>query len=601
MKNDQFDALTRLLASAGSRRAALRGAVTAGLAAAGIAAMPRVAGAQDATPAATPVAAGAQAGLDALDAETRDAIARALWQTQLRAEDVPADVLTQVLGPKNSNEAFAARIGAHLLGLIAEPTSFVQSQADRYEAMLPLCTSLSAHQAYVMANLLGPEASKGYRPVPAVADFQFPQRNAMDLQSVLGWYFFVGSARGSDGEEYGIELMFFRYALVPPDLAAQLGLTDVENQVVELHFAVARAGGRHYQAKPILIAGTTGLLTFDPVGLGATLGRNVIRSTEPDSLFPLQLTAWGQDDGDIEPIQFSIDLTFSSGKEYLLQGENGCKPCCDGIGTLYYSMPGLMLDPAGSSLTLEGERVDLVDGTFWFDHQWGTLNAVAQSEIIRAAGNLTPAAPAGWDWFMTHLSGNRQITAFSIHNNDRLDFYRQMGTTPPGTMVVPLQAKFMDADAATHDVTGSLSVTEWILSVDSPDPVTYPPTHTWYPNRWEFEFGEDVPEDIRSFVMVPIVQTGQSGFFANGAQYSEGAVYLRDASGADLGRGFAESVGYANTLPNQLRLVGIPVTDETSMVYGPVHPDDGMVLASQAYAYLHAAELQEKGGMCIGL
>ncbi len=159
MKNDQFDALTCLLASAASRRAALQAVVTAGLAAAGIAATPRVSGAQDATPA----AARAQAALDALDADTRDAIARALWQNELRAEDVPADVLTQVLGPKNSNEAFGQRIGARLLALIAEPTSFVQSHVDRYEAMLPLCASLSAHQAYVMSNLMGPEASKGYR------------------------------------------------------------------------------------------------------------------------------------------------------------------------------------------------------------------------------------------------------------------------------------------------------------------------------------------------------------------------------------------------------------------------------------------------------
>jgi hypothetical protein len=264
-------------------------------------------------------------------------------------------------------------------------------------------------------------------------------------------------------------------------------------------------------------------------------------------------------------------------------------------------MPGLMIDPAGSSLTLQGERVDLVDGTFWFDHQWGTLAAVGQSEVLRAATNLTPRAPAGWDWFMTHFTGNRQITAFSIHSNERLEFYRQMGTTAPGTMTVPLKAKFMDADAATHDVIGTLSVTEWILSIDTPAPVVYPPTYTWYPNRWEFEFGDDVPEDIRSFVMVPIVQTGQSGFFANGAQYSEGAVYLLDPSGADLGRGFAESVGYAFTLPNQLRLVGVPVTDDSITLYSNTAPDDGMVLASQAYTYLHGAELQEKLGTCIGL
>lgn len=597
MKYDQFDAFTRLLASATSRRAGLQAVVTAGLAAAGIAATPRRSSAQNATPAAD----GAQAGLDAFDADTRDAIARALWQTELRAEDVPPEILSQVLDPKNSSEAFGLRIGAHLLGLIAEPSSFVQSYAPRFETMLPFSKSLSAHQAYVMSNLMGPEASKGYRPIPSVADFQFPEQNAMDLQSMTGWYFFVGSANGSNGEEYGIELMFFRYALVPPELAAQLGLTDTENQVVELHFAVAKAGDRHYQAKPIVIAGTTGLLTFDPDGLGATLGKNVIRPTEPGNLFPLQLTAWGQDDGDTEPVQFSIDITFSSGKDYLLQGVDGCSPCCDGVGTLYYSMPGLVLDPSVSSLTLNGEQVDLTDGSFWFDHQWGTLSAVAHSEVVRAAGNLTTPAPTGWDWFMAQFDGDRQITAFSIHTIDNLGFYRQMGTTPPGTMPVPLVAKFMDPEAVTHDVAGTLSVTEWILSVDTPDPVTYPPTHTWYPNRWEFEFGDDVPEDIRSFVMVPIVQSGQSGFFAGGAQYSEGAVYLLDPAGADLGRGFAESVGYADTLTNLLRLVGIPATDDMIALFGGNPPDDGMVLASQAFAYLNAAELDETLGTCLGI
>lgn len=611
MRTDNFDALTRLLASGASRRATLRAMFASGLAATGLdlAAAPRLAGAQVASPAATPAASpaatsagsAAQAGLDAFDADTRDAIARALWKTELLAEDVPPEILARILDPKNSNEAFGARVGAHLLELIARPPSFVQSYASRYEAMLPLCTSLSAHQAYVMSNLIGPEATMGYRPIPAAADFKFPERNAMDLQSVLGWYFFVGSATGSNGEEYGIELMFFRDALLPPDLAASLGLTDTENQVVELHFSVAKAGERHYQAKPIVIAGTTGLLSFEADSLGATMGKNVIRSTDPGNLFPLRIQAWGQDDGEVEPVQFSIDLTFSSGKDYLLQGVDGCSPCCDGVGTLYYSIPELVVDPSVSSLTLNGEEVTLTEGTFWFDHQWGTLGAVAHTEVLRAAGNLTPTAPTGWDWFMAQFHGNRQITSYSIHTVDYLTFYRQMGTTPPGTMTVPLNAKYMDADAVTHTVAGTLSVTEWILSVDTPSPETYPPTYTWYPNRWEFQFGNDVPEDIRAYVMVPIVQTGQSGFFAGGAQYSEGAVYLLDPSGADLGRGFAESVGYADTLPNLLRLVGIHATDDMLTLFGPNSPDDGMVLASKAFSYLNAKELQDTLSMCIGL
>lgn len=66
-------------------------------------------------------------------------------------------------------------------------------------------------------------------------------------------------------------------------------------------------------------------------------------------------------------------------------------------------------------------------------------------------------------------------------------------------------------------------MSDWILSVDTPAPSIYPPTYTWYPNTWEFVFGDDVPEDIRVFTMQPIVTTGQSGFFGGGAQYSEGA------------------------------------------------------------------------------
>ena len=69
--------------------------------------------------------------------------------------------------------------------------------------------------------------------------------------------------------------------------------------MIELHFAIAKAGKRHYQAKPIIIAGTTGLLSFDTEGLGATMGKNSINSVSVrrSRVFPLHLEAWGQDDG----------------------------------------------------------------------------------------------------------------------------------------------------------------------------------------------------------------------------------------------------------------------------------------------------------------
>jgi predicted secreted hydrolase len=606
MQDQRFDALTQFISRVESRRALLRGAGAAGLAAVGLTRMPAGLLAQDATPVASPMAdaaTGAQAGLDALDPDTKDAIARALWTTTdaLTVDDIPPDALVQILGPKNSSTAFGLRMGARLLELIAQPLSFVQSYSPRYEALATVAQSLTAHQAYLLSNLIGPEQSRGFAPIPDQADFQFPQRNAADLNSQIGWYFFVGSAIADDGQEYGIEMMFFRASLVPPDLAHTLDLSDVENQVVELHFAVAKAGERHYQAKPIVIAGTTGLLAFESDKLGATMGKNSISSTDSE-VYPIRLQAWGQDDGEIEPVQFSMDITFTGGKGYLLQGADGCAPCCDGLGTLYYSIPGLALDPEASSLTIDGTTATLTEGTFWFDHQWGTLSSVGNTEVVRAASNLAPSASSldGWDWFMAQFNGSREITAFSTHTDDHVQFYHQTGSIPPGTMTVQLNAKYMDPDAVTHSVPGELSVTDWILSVDTPSPETYPPTYTWYPNKWEFTFGDEVPEDIRVFTMEPIVSTGQSGFFGGGAQYSEGAVYLLGPNGEDLGRGFAESVGYANTRPNVLRLLGIEANAENMSLFGSNPPQPALVLASQAFVFLNQAELQAITETCAG-
>lgn len=555
--------------------------------------------AQEAT-AETGAASAADTRLNALDADTRDSVARAIWLTKVNAGDLSETQLAKLLSPENSNHAFGERMRARLLELVADEPSFVPSYAAQYEAFLALCDSLSAHQAYAMTSLMGPPKSRGYTEIPSEANLVFPDANIMQLDAQLGWYFFVGSCVDAAGQEYGIELMFFGGGLLPPDLAAQFGLNDLQNQVFEMHFAVAKAGDRHFQAKPIVLAGTSGLLAFDRTGLGAAMGRNTIQSLSMDSVFPLRIQAWGQDDGANPPAQFSIDLTFSSGRDYLLQGADGCMPCCDGVGTLYYSIPGLMVDPEASTLTFDGQQVSLASGTFWFDHQWGMLSGVPNSRILRAAGNLQQAGPGGWDWFEAQFVSNRQLTLHSLHSNPFREFYFQTGATPPGVMDVPIGGKYMDEAGVTHDIAGTMAVTEWVLSQKSPAPLDYPPTDTWYPNRWEFQFGDDLPEEIRAFVMVPIVSGGQSGFFASGAQYSEGAVHLLDPDGNDIGRGFAESVAYADTLAVQMRMAGLEPSPENQSLFRDFGPDDALKAMSEGYVAFHLQELKDTTAACIG-
>src|SRR5262249_40071287 len=162
------------------------------------------------------------------------------------------------------------------------------------------------------------------------------------------------------------------------------------------------------------------------------------------------------------------------------------------VGTLYYSIPRLVLDPTVSTLTLKGEQVQLTEGTFWFDHQWGTgmfPSGNGRNHVMRAAGLLAGPGPGGWDWFMAQFEGSREMPFHKPHDKDHLPFYHQTGPTPPGTMTVPVFAKYMDADKNVRDVSGTLEVPEWIKSEDTPDPAQYRPTNAWYPNRWVYRFG----------------------------------------------------------------------------------------------------------------
>jgi len=539
-----------------------------------------------------------------LDQETKASIAGALWQEHFDPARFEPGVRSQLTDAKNSNRAFGERTRARLRYLLDHPDSFTPDYTERYETLISYADTLTPHQAYEVAMLLGLDSSKGFAKIPEAAALSFPAIHEAQLQSQVGWHFFVGSCWGENGKEYGIELMFWQVTLLPPPIARQFGLSDAQNQILELQFAISEAGERHYQAVPIIVAGTTGLLDFQGDPFLVAQGKNEARSLQAGRLFPIRLQAQGTYRGGAVPVELAIDLTLSSERPPLLQGADGCMPCCAGVGTLYYSIPNLVLDPARSTLRLKGEEVKLSSGTFWMDHQWGTGMAPGgspRSHPMRAMSNLGPAGPGGWDWFMAQFTGNRQITCYRLHSNEYLDFYFQTGPTPPGTMTVPVSAKYMDEHGQQHDAAGSLSIPSWIKSEDTPDPAQYPPTGTWYPNRWEFSFGNEVPEDIRRFTMAPIVDSGQAGYFANGAQYSEGAVRLLDAQEKDVGRGFAESVMYADTKHVMLRLAGLPDTEEMRALFERPKPSLGLKLRSLAYLALpgNRKELKRLMGDCV--
>ena len=524
--------------------------------------------------------------LNELDSLTKQNIALALWMKEFKAKKVPKNVRKHILSNKNSPESFGKRMHHRIQDLLDNPDSFTPSYRKRYEKLLEHCNLLTPLQAYAMNHLLGTDSSRGYQKIPDESNIEFPRDFAPQLGYQVGWHFFVGNCRDTRRREYGILVSFYRYSLLPPEMAHGFGLTDLDNQIFEMQLAVARAGEEHLQARPFAIAGTTGLLNLLNEPFCYEAGNNRITSLQEDSLFPLRVQAWGFNQGGEEDVEMEVDLGFSSNKDFLLQGNKGCLPCCCGIGTLYYSATNLRLEP-GSLLKLDGEEIILNQGQFWFDHQWGNgLEPLGNSrcKVVRAASILSkPSHSRGWDWFMAQFDGDREMTMYAPHTDKNLAYYWQTGVEPPGTMIVPVKGQYIDGEHNVMDMKGTLNIDKWVKSVKSSNPENYFITNTWYPDQWEFQFQDMVPEDLRHFTMAPIVSGGQTGYNASGSQYSEGGVNIRNPEGKFLGKGFAESVYYADAHANIFHLAGIPDTPEMRKLMEP--PEASALLKLKALLY----------------
>src|SRR4029079_7459576 len=166
---------------------------------------------------------------------------------------------------------------------------------------------------------------------------------------------------------------------------------------------------------------------------------------------------------------------------------------------------------------------------------------------------------------------------------------------------------YMDEHAVQVEAHGTLTVTDWVKATTSPDPAQYWVTGVWYPAEWHFTFGPEVPADIRTFSMHPIVDSGSALFSASGHQYQEAPVDIRDSKGDVVGSGYAEAVSYADglkwSLRNRLTLAGLPTTNKMLALLEPPPISPELQAASAAYLAdpAHQAALAHELATCIGL
>ncbi len=113
-----------------------------------------------------------------LDEETKDNISKVLWMHEFNAEEIPDEIIERLESEKNSKEGFGERMQYLLREKLKNPDSFTPKYKNVYETLIEHSKSLTPHQAYAMTFFLGMDSSKGYKSIPAKADFRIPQDDA---------------------------------------------------------------------------------------------------------------------------------------------------------------------------------------------------------------------------------------------------------------------------------------------------------------------------------------------------------------------------------------------------------------------------------------
>jgi predicted secreted hydrolase len=312
-----------------------------------------------------------------------------------------------------------------------------------------LATTLAACGGPVFAN--PPVARGDATPAPVAtprpADPQPVVLPADDAphDRLTEWWYYTGHLRDEAGGRWGFEFVVFRAerGSFPVTWASHLALTD-------------ESGGRFHYAQRAEIGPQVDVTAA--AGPGFSLGIQGLDLAGPSTFTRTPWTMTGADGadhlsaaaGEGEAVGdssggFGLDLALATTKPAALHDRDGYIDFGPAGGSYYYSRTAMT---AAGTITV-GDRVLAVDGTAWFDHQWGDFISVG-------AG--------GWDWFAVNLDDGTDITISRVRAAD--------GSYPLvyGTLV--------DADGATRHLDGT------DLEVEVEGDWTSPATGITWPAGW---------------------------------------------------------------------------------------------------------------------
>jgi predicted secreted hydrolase len=373
------------------------------------------------------------------------------------------------------------------------------------------CTGGAGHP--ILAN------EPAFRPSPAPVPSRSPgapdpvpvafPRDDGPHDRLTEWWYYTGHLRDrATGDRYGFELVVFRAERgdFPVSWASHVAITD------ETH-------GRFLYAQRSEI----GPQVAQPAAAGFSLALSgPAQGVSPPSLPPSLPPSWtmvganGTDAIDVAlatdearpsdpPSSFALQLSLAATKPPTLHGGNGFVDFGPAGGSYYYSRTRMT---AAGRIAIDGRQLD-VDGTAWFDHQWGDFIAVGGG---------------GWDWYAVNLDDGTDVT---------LSLVRDASGGYPlvyGTLDGP-------TGATTHLAAGDFSVTttgHW----------QSPLSGTTYPSGWRVR----IPAAGLVIELSPTVAAQELDTRAStGVVYWEGSQVVRATErGRPVGgEAYVELTGYS--------------------------------------------------------
>jgi len=358
---------------------------------------------------------------------------------------------------------------------------------------------------FLTALPLAAEKTENYLSVSGPCNLEFPKDHGAHPGFRTEWWYYTGNLHSATGQQYGIQLTFFRSRISPPGAEKKWPRPPSAWRTAQVYLAHAAvsdiAGRQHLQAEDVSRA-----------ALGMA---GVEQSAQQTRIF---LKNWStRIEADLHILQvnaadFSYELSFNPAKAAILHGDRGYsrRGSTPERASCYYSFTRL----AGQgTITLGGNTV-AVSGSAWMDHEFSTA----------------PLEPGitGWDWFSLQLDDQTEIMVYFLRTEKQTLHAASSGT-------------FVNAAGQSRHLKKKN------IKIDILDTWKSRLSQARYPSRWRLRIEPlSIDVTIRPNLSDQEMRTAAS----TGVTYWEGSVSIEGKKeGRPVkGKGYVELTGYAADL-----------------------------------------------------